>query len=418
MSKGQTQEEMGLLEAVRGLTDAAKQLNTRFGDGKIPLSVVNTPGLHYYLEHTESIQTPTWKRRKHLFCPKAKTEAVKKVRQYAHMTDIAYLYTRTEIQQSLDEMTRKKLLVNNGGGGGVWEIIHSDMNAMPGKPAHYFTVFHPNDNTAPEAYLVIRGTFSIPDIITDTQLDEVPFYDGSAHSGMQSSGIWIAEVYAKTLSELENVKRSAILNKPMKVKLIGHSLGGGAAAIATIHLRRSGRVKNVECFTIGSPPVVSEELASECADYVTSVVCDDDIVPRLTRTTILNLAQQVSVFDWTTFLRRDLEELVQELQYAVPFLLSSPDTREKLLKVIENYVLVAFAPEKGKTFADDKKESVFTENKLFQPGSLLHMYRTGRGFAATWVRRKMFAEIAFSRTMLDDHFCEAYVKAADEILNG
>jgi len=411
LNKGQAEEEMGLLEAVRGLTEVARKLNTKFGGQQFPLSLINTPGLHYYLEYTESIVTPTWKRRKHLFSSKAKPEFLRKVRRCALMSDYAYHSTMEEVKSSLIEMTKHIDTVK-----GDWEMVHFNSKALPGKPAHYLAIFHPDDGSAPEGYLVLRGTFSIPDIITDTEIDSVPFYEGVAHGGMYASGMYIAHTFAKTLKGLQNVKRSTILNKAMKMNLIGHSLGGGAAAVATIHLRRSRNINNIECFTVGCPPVISKELAEDCSGYVTSAICDDDIVSRLTAASVIDLTENISKFNWTHFLRRDIEEFILELQYMVPLLLSSPDSREKLLQVIQDHVLAMFEPsplDKMRGLSSFKKR----ENDLFLPGSLLHMYRNGRGFSAAWVRRSMFMDIVFSRTMLDDHFCESYVRAANDVLD-
>jgi len=59
---------------------------------------------------------------------------------------------------------------------------------------------------------------------------------------------------------------------------VGHSLGGSTAALLALMLRRTGREdlgispSSIRAVTIASPPCVSKKLASECADYITTLV--------------------------------------------------------------------------------------------------------------------------------------------------
>lgn len=63
-----------------------------------------------------------------------------------------------------------------------------------------------------------------------------------------------------------------------ELRLVGHSLGGSTAALLALMLRRLGdeqlgfSSQLIKAVTIASPPCVSEKLASECADYITTLV--------------------------------------------------------------------------------------------------------------------------------------------------
>lgn len=59
---------------------------------------------------------------------------------------------------------------------------------------------------------------------------------------------------------------------------MGHSLGGSTAALLALMLRKTGKeelgipASSIKAVTIASPPCVSKKLASECADYITTLV--------------------------------------------------------------------------------------------------------------------------------------------------
>lgn len=77
---------------------------------------------------------------------------------------------------------------------------------------------------------------------------------------------------------------------PLKVRVLGHSVGGSVAAYVAMLLDGSlpisgerenllrGRFRdNVRCLTVGCPPCVSRSLVPP---YISSLICGDDIVPR------------------------------------------------------------------------------------------------------------------------------------------
>ena len=64
-----------------------------------------------------------------------------------------------------------------------------------------------------------------------------------------------------------------------ELKIIGHSLGAGTAALLAMMLhnepdaaRRWGSPE-LSCVGFATPPVVSEDNALNCRDYITTVVC-------------------------------------------------------------------------------------------------------------------------------------------------
>ena len=54
----------------------------------------------------------------------------------------------------------------------------------------------------------------------------------------------------------------------------------------------------LKCITFAAPPVVSKDLAMECSDYITSVVCQDDLVPRASLANFEDLRKEIISCNW------------------------------------------------------------------------------------------------------------------------
>ena len=74
---------------------------------------------------------------------------------------------------------------------------------------------------------------------------------------------------------------------------MGHSLGAAVAAACCVQLRASG-VAHARCVCYAPPATVDQRSAREAANYITSVVHDDDVIPRMS---ILSLLELYKVFE-------------------------------------------------------------------------------------------------------------------------
>ncbi|CAI5959910.1 unnamed protein product [Closterium sp. NIES-64] len=83
------------------------------------------------------------------------------------------------------------------------------------------------------------------------------------------------------------------------LRLIGHSLGAAVAALVTILLRPQAQgllgitSERVRCVGFATPPCVSRHLALSCRPFITTVVLQDDIVPRLSLHALESLRNEV-----------------------------------------------------------------------------------------------------------------------------
>ena len=110
---------------------------------------------------------------------------------------------------------------------------------------------------------------------------------------MLQGGKYLAEKHTPFLNSLlESSGKSRI-----KLTLVGHSLGAGIGAIAGLEFMDQPNF-DVEIIGFGSPALLSQDLSEQLKDCMTTVVADDDVVPRLSAATVVNAMLDVMEYDY------------------------------------------------------------------------------------------------------------------------
>ncbi|XP_028763269.1 uncharacterized protein LOC114721580 isoform X2 [Neltuma alba] len=163
--------------------------------------------------------------------------------------------------------------------------------------------------------LLIRGTHSIKDTLTAATGAVVPFHHtvvheggvrdlvlGYAHCGMVAAARWIAKLATPCL--IEALGR----NPDYKVKIVGHSLGGGTAALLTYILREQKELSETSCVTFAPGACMTWELAESGNDFITSVINGADLVPTFSAASVDDLRAEVTASAWINDLRNQIEQ--------------------------------------------------------------------------------------------------------------
>ncbi|XP_038684492.1 uncharacterized protein LOC119984563 isoform X2 [Tripterygium wilfordii] len=162
--------------------------------------------------------------------------------------------------------------------------------------------------------LVIRGTHSIKDTLTAATGAVVPFHHtvvhkggvsdlvlGYAHCGMVAAARWIARLATPCLIK-------ALGEHPgYEVKIVGHSLGGGTAALLTYVLREQKELAGATCVTFAPAACMTWELAESGNGFVTSVINGSDLVPTFSAAAVDDLRAEVTASAWLNDLRNQIE---------------------------------------------------------------------------------------------------------------
>nr|XP_027189676.1 uncharacterized protein LOC101505526 isoform X4 [Cicer arietinum] len=183
-------------------------------------------------------------------------------------------------------------------------VIKFVNNSSVMRPAYYIGV----DTRKKLVILGIRGTHALYDLITDivSSSDGEVTYDGySTHFGTAESARWFLH------HEIGNLRKYLEKYEGFRLRLVGHSLGGAIASLLAIMIHRKsskelGFSPNiVSAVGYGTPPCVSKELAESCAGYVTTVVMQDDIIPRLSVASLTRLRNEILQTDWMSVIEKE-----------------------------------------------------------------------------------------------------------------
>ncbi|XP_019424670.1 PREDICTED: uncharacterized protein LOC109333607 isoform X2 [Lupinus angustifolius] len=164
------------------------------------------------------------------------------------------------------------------------------------KPA--FTIIR--DTQSKCLLLLIRGTHSIKDTLTAATGAVAPFHHsvlsdggvsnlvlGYAHCGMVAAARWIAKLSTPTLLK-------AIGECPdYKVKIVGHSLGGGTAALLTYILREQKEFSSSTCVAFAPAACMTWELAESGKNFITTIINGSDLVPTFSTSSVDDLRSEV-----------------------------------------------------------------------------------------------------------------------------
>ena len=228
------------------------------------------------------------------------------------------------------------------------------------QPAYFVS----RDDATGDVHLVVRGTASLTDALTDMDCDAEPlFADGPtedvfrAHRGMAAAARWIVaetkEVVAMAMETALSAKHKSTKKAP-RLTVLGHSLGAGTAALAAAILKRD--IPALRCVAFATPPCLELDAAESCAPFLVSVVLHDDVVSRASLANVQDLRARLQAIDWRASFARDTPRL-QSATRAVG------GAADKMGEAVENLQRrTTAAAEKGAAFAAAAAAKLFSKD--------------------------------------------------------
>ncbi|CAG7873783.1 unnamed protein product [Brassica rapa] len=289
----------------------------------------------------------------------------------------------------------------------------------------------------------IRGTHTIYDIITDivsSSDDEVTFEGYSTHFGTAEAARWFLN------HELQTMRRCLERYEGYKLRLVGHSLGGAIASLMAIMLRKMPRkelgfdAEIISAVGYATPPCVSRELAENCSEFVTTIVMQDDIIPRLSQASLARLRDEILQTDWTSVIEKEEWKSVLDLVTNAKQVVSSVQDAARKVSEYAKFGNKNEFPELPSS-KNNQSDSLSTETttkdvvklpeELYVPGAVYYLMRNVRGntkssagkkveYFSLWKRDpgQHFQRILLSGNFITDHKCDSHYYALRDVLKG
>ncbi|KAL5229086.1 hypothetical protein ABZP36_017351 [Zizania latifolia] len=281
------------------------------------------------------------------------------------------------------------------------------------KPAH--TILR--DECTKSFLVLIRGTHSMKDTLTAVTGAVVPFHHslldeggvsklvlGYAHCGMVAAARWIARSITPCLHQ-------AVSQCPdYKIRVVGHSLGGGTAALLTYILREHQEFSSTTCVAFAPASCMTWELAESGKHFVTTIVNGADLVPTVSTSSIDDLRSEVTASSWLN----DLRDQIQQTRFLNVVYRSATalGTRLQSFSGAKDRVAGAGAllrPVSSKTQvvmkqAQNVAQAVARSRSAFSSWSCMGARRRGVGIVPASPKEEITAEAHVTSTVASDSF--------------
>ncbi|XP_010506071.1 PREDICTED: sn1-specific diacylglycerol lipase beta-like [Camelina sativa] len=307
------------------------------------------------------------------------------------------------------------------------------------RPGYYIGV----DHRRKLVVFGIRGTHTIYDLITDivsSSDEEVTFEGYSTHFGTAESARWFLN------HELQTIRRCLEKYEGYKLRLVGHSLGGAIASLMAIMLRKMPReelgfdAEIISAVGYATPPCVSKDLAENCSEFVTTIVMQDDIIPRLSTASLARLRNEILQTDWTSVIEKEEWKSVLDLVTNAKQVVTSVQDVARKVSDYANFGNKKELPEIPSS-KNNQSESLISETttkdivkvpeELYVPGAVYYLMRNLRGnpksaggkqveYFSLWKRDpgQHFQRILLSGNFITDHKCDSHYYALRDVLKG
>jgi len=260
------------------------------------------------------------------------------------------------------------------------DVICTKWSSEHFHPGHYVVLDH-----ATNAIVVaIRGTFHIKDCLTDLIASYEPFMGGYAHTGILNAA-------KKKFQDLTPILIETLKKHPSyKVILVGHSLGAGTAALLSL-LLYSNYTFPIHCYSYAPPAIMSLDLASKCQKFVTSIIVNDDLVPRMSWGSIEDLKKIV-----VNLLSKNDSNFLRLFQ----FVSAGNNLGEGLTQKLSKFL--------GPAVPDLGTKNMELGTRLYPPGKVYHIFGKVKYDRMEESHPSLFGDIVISSNMFLDHMPDVY----------
>lgn len=289
------------------------------------------------------------------------------------------------------------------------DILHLVAESQSFLPVHAVCI----DHAQKAIVLVVRGTLSLTDCLTDLKAEYVPYelidpFTGEVRAlGTVHEGIFRG---AQNLTVLLKVMLLESLAMYPGYSLIatGHSLGAGTVAMLGLLWSSDPDIAPLgyRIYAYGPPCIVSSELHPFTKSHTTSVSLGTDLVTRMCFGTLKDLVSVLLFFK----AREGVLGKLTASQIVKMTLTNQPIDQAELISI---YL---------------QAKCGFTNLKHHPPGAICQIYDKSRNpdhkllpasesrFVSEYAHPTFYQEVVFSRTILTDHMPDMYERALSGLI--
>jgi hypothetical protein len=312
--------------------------------------------------------------------------------KYLELAQWAYNPSLTEVQKLLRPLGYK--------------LIRHDPATEPGRVGHFIAVHHDKK----QVVLAIKGTSSLSDVLTDIIGKAIPHtHDGGLeiryHEGMYVAAKMMLD---DTLHMIENF----FIPKDYKIVVCGHSLGAGVSSLLGMLLKQHLPDLKLQVYAFATPACCSYDASTDCNDYITSVVNNNDCVPRMS---LLNVRMMHKLFML-------IDGKLDEKNLSPKDFWSAKNYLKDLMKIDNNLLLT---PRELTNFFEEEFAQPhgerFIDMELYVPGRVVSIWNHTSdasilGGKVTTGHSRVLKQIFVEKNMVSDHGCDCYRQNLQNLL--
>jgi hypothetical protein len=232
--------------------------------------------------------------------PVAPDELVDQFCRYFPLIGMSYRESPASIQWTLKRYST------------TYRLIVSRPESQPFRPSFLVSAC----NVQKRVVVIIRGTASVDDAITDGLAVSTVAFNGLVHAGMLKSAKWLVDEAGVKEAVAKFVEKGFIIS------ILGHSLGAGVAVLTGLLLTEAFPTLPIDVLGYCTPCIVDEKLAEECKGQgrrkltVFNLICRDDLIPRLSLRSAKEFCEELQETreQWAPLLDEDWESFKTRVQ--------------------------------------------------------------------------------------------------------
>lgn len=311
-------------------------------------------------------------------------EELEVVSKYLDFAEWAYLTSQLELGKLLRPLE--------------YDIVRFDNATEPGRVGHYIAV----DHKKKEVVFAIKGTSTFSDVLTDIIGKAVPHELEGGKEIRCHEGMYVAArlLLQDTLHMIENF----FAPQGYSLVVCGHSLGAGVSSLLGMFIKQHLPDLKLHVYAFATPACCSYQASIDCADYITSIVNNNDCVPRFSLMNIRMMKKMLALID----------AKLDEKGLSPKDFSTARNYMSDLLKIDANLLVT---PQELTDFLEGEisapRSDRFTDLELYVPGRVISVWNHTNdagivGGKVTTGHSQVLRQVFVEANMISDHSCVSY----------